>query len=791
MAKIFGQLEKAQLENTTSDTASHPKGMITYRTDLNQPKVSNGTVYKLLIDEDSTQTLSNKTLVSPSVTGAITGSQIATPSNPSAGNNKFYFKSDNKLYTLDSAGNEAQVGSGGGSGVRNLITNGTAEDTATSIFVPYADAAGTRPVDGTGGSPTVTTAISSSSPLDGTKVFTLTKPASNVQGQGWAVPFSVPLAFRAKALSISVQYLVESGTFVAGTNTTDGDVIWYVYDITNSKLVEPSNIKMLSNSSTISAVFQAQFQLDSNCTDARLIAHVASTSASAFVLKVDNVTVSPSQNIFGSPVTDWQDRGTITITGSTSNPTKGTTSLDKMWTRRVGDNLEVRVEYVQSGTGTAGSGDYLLTLPAGLSIDTAKVTADSGIEGGGSAFTLNNVVGTASMGGPTDNAVCNVFVHDSTRLRIGMISSGATGSLNSVGVWGSTYYPLSGTDFYVAAEFSVPISGWSSSVQTSDQVAWVDDVGEICSFGVPATSTPENFLYCDGSSVSRAVYADLFRKIGTAFGSVDGSSFNLPDLRGRFLRGVDGSAGRDPNDSTRTAMNTGGNTGDNVGSVQTDAMQGHIHQFTTFFNAGYSPAGASQGTGGSSGPGNTAGPITDGVNGTPRTSSETRPINAYVNYFIRFRRSAAPIISATETVVMRATKNSGSNTTSGSFQAVASWQAISNPTSFDSHNAFNTTTGVFTCPTAGRYHVSGTITLGVNGTGTFRASYVLKNSGIYALGNLVPPNAVIRVGLPFSTIVQCNAGDTISIATNQDSGGSIGYSTAPEDNQLNIQRIGL
>ena len=34
MAKIYGQLEKAQLENTTSDTASHPKGMITYRTDL-------------------------------------------------------------------------------------------------------------------------------------------------------------------------------------------------------------------------------------------------------------------------------------------------------------------------------------------------------------------------------------------------------------------------------------------------------------------------------------------------------------------------------------------------------------------------------------------------------------------------------------------------------------------------------------------------------------------------------------------------------------------------------------
>ena len=60
------------------------------------------------------------------------------------------------------------VGSGAG-GVVNLITNGSADDTATSIFVPYADAAGTRPVDGTGGSPTVTTSMTSTSPLIGTK----------------------------------------------------------------------------------------------------------------------------------------------------------------------------------------------------------------------------------------------------------------------------------------------------------------------------------------------------------------------------------------------------------------------------------------------------------------------------------------------------------------------------------------------------------------------------------------------------------------------------------------------
>ena len=297
--KVFSQLEKAQLENTTSDTGALPKGMITYRTDLNIPKVSNGTSMLALIDESSTQTLSNKTYASPITTGAFTMAQTTTPANPSSGNNKVYFKADGKLYTLDSAGNEAAVGSGSG-GVKNLITNGNADDTASSIFIPYADAAGTRPVDGTGGSPTVTTSISSSTPLDGVKSFLLTKPASNVQGQGWAVPFTVDPAYRAKSLKISADFIINSGTFVPGSSGIDGDVIWYIYDVTNSQLIEPSNIKMLSNSTSVADKFEATFQTSVTGSSYRLLAHVASTSAAAFELKLDNVIVGPQNYVFGT-----------------------------------------------------------------------------------------------------------------------------------------------------------------------------------------------------------------------------------------------------------------------------------------------------------------------------------------------------------------------------------------------------------------------------------------------------------------------------------------------------------
>lgn len=54
-----------------------------------------------------------------------------------------------------------------------------------------------------------------------------------------------------------------------------------------------------------------------------------------------------------------------------------------------------------------------------------------------------------------------------------------------------------------------------------------------------SATVPSGFLACDGAAVSRTTYAALFAAIGTAFGAGDGSTtFNVPDLRGIFVRGV-------------------------------------------------------------------------------------------------------------------------------------------------------------------------------------------------------------------------------------------------------------
>ena len=77
-------------------------------------------------------------------------------------------------------------------------------------------------------------------------------------------------------------------------------------------------------------------------------------------------------------------------------------------------------------------------------------------------------------------------------------------------------------------------------------------------------TAPAGWLKANGAAVSRTAYAALFAAIGTTYGAGDGrSTFNLPDLRGEFLRGWDDGRGVD--------------TPRPMGSAQTDAVRQHYH----------------------------------------------------------------------------------------------------------------------------------------------------------------------------------------------------------------------
>ncbi len=188
--------------------------------------------------------------------------------------------------------------------------------------------------------------------------------------------------------------------------------------------------------------------------------------------------------------------------------------------------------------------------------------------------------------------------------------------------------------------------------------------GTILPFG--GETIPDGFVVCDGASYSKTdtKYKALATALNGAWGQ-SGNNFNVPDLRGMFLRGVDGGAGNDPNAGTRVAKNNGF-SGDRVGSIQADgtALNGlgvaggpdlttssngaHTHTVDIFRDNIGNPDGALDiHTGGEQGRrywrGNGATKQTDSRGAHTHTvtvnlesaDSETRPLNAGVIYIIK------------------------------------------------------------------------------------------------------------------------------------------------------------
>lgn len=150
----------------------------------------------------------------------------------------------------------------------------------------------------------------------------------------------------------------------------------------------------------------------------------------------------------------------------------------------------------------------------------------------------------------------------------------------------------------------------------------------------------QGWLVCDGSLVDRRQYPELFAGIGYQYSQKnEGVGFNLPDLRGQFLRGVDprpASESNDPDSDTRVLAN--GTKGPRVGSAQDSALQSHLHQYKPELSA-TAPSGA--GEGGSAGVNSalSSAPLDD--QGNPLTNlsqGETRPRNVYVYFIIKSAR---------------------------------------------------------------------------------------------------------------------------------------------------------
>lgn len=351
----------------------------------------------------------------------------------------WYANDEDKLYVDDGANLKAV---GNNSGTINYISNPDAE-TNTTGWATYADAAATTPVNGTAGSPTVTFTRTTSSPLRSTGSFLITKDAANRQGEGASYDFTIASADKYTVQTVKFSYEVASGTYA------DGDLRVYLYDVTNSALIEPVGYSLYNTS--VNGKHQAVFQSTSS-TSYRLIFHTASTSAVAYTVKIDDVEVGPQVKARGPITTDW----TSFTSAVTSGVGVGTPASSVAYWRRNGDSVEVTGSFV---TGTVASSLVSVSLPSGMSIDQNKLgvtntTANPGERRGiwtGTAADIQGNVVTA----PSTSTTLLYFGANNA-------NTGRLTPTNGSSILGSTQN--------VTYQYTVPIAGWGSSqVLSSDE----------------------------------------------------------------------------------------------------------------------------------------------------------------------------------------------------------------------------------------------------------------------------------------------------------------------------------
>ena len=284
------------------------------------------------------------------------------------------------------------------------------------------------------------------------------------------------------------------------------------------------------------------------------------------------------------------------------------------------------------------------------------ITAGNGLTGGG---LLNNIGTTISMGTPltvtatsTNSTSATSHAHAvsiSSETVQGLVELATTAetlagidevrAVTPAGVKAAldankVVLPIASTTVAGIAKLATPAlaaAGVDNSTIMTPQLVANMFIGMVSSFA--SAAVPGGWLTCNGAAVSRTTYSDLFAKIGTVYGVGDGTTtFNLPDLRGIFVRGQD--------------LGKGVDSGRVLGSVQLDAMQringtfsGYTTNNTTNCTGPFKSNNATV-----SGPNNTDNEqegknttrLDTATDPTLRTAEETRPTNIALVYAIKY-----------------------------------------------------------------------------------------------------------------------------------------------------------
>jgi hypothetical protein len=642
------------------------------------------------------------------------------------------------------------VGSGSGSGGINYIT-GDSTDLEGSVgsWLAYADAAGTSPVDGTGGSPTLTCTRTTSSPLRGSGSLLITKDAANRQGNGCAVGFSIDSADKGKALTVSFDYSVASGTYDAGTSTTDPDITAWVYGPTDGTAVvtQLTPFRVLGGTSGTQLKFSGRFQTAASGVAYRLILHEAKTGTSAYTLAVDNIQVGPSSISYGPAVSDWTAyTPTLTTSGGGSITLNATaqTAPNGYW-RRVGDNVEIVASFRNGSGGSASgtAGTVQIGLPSGLTIDTAKL--ESAVAGG-------PVLGVATSSAASSSNI--VLYNNTTTVRVEDNSGNVLAVSNLAASYG------------IVVRAIAPITGWSSNVQMSQDAdtrvvaaAYTGGtttlVNNATTTIIPTTKVVDTHAaYDTGTGLFTVPVAGQYRVTCVFAGAASQTPASSAKRTSYALIFKNGSAVRYGPEAI-SFQGTAATTAEGYVSGIVDAVAGNTLNCAGFQNLG--------------------------ANGAVNNSAETSA---------NFERLSGPAqVAASETVVA----SYGGLTNSGSVSS-GTPDTVKYPTKrVDTHGIMDTSTGIATINSPGIYEVTVTVGGVMTATSAAMSCYVNVNGSDVAGGQVtggatITSREQICKTPPYTA--RFVAGDTIKGRAKDGTAGST-YSDGISQSSIVIKRIGL
>jgi hypothetical protein len=230
----------------------------------------------------------------------------------------------------------------------------------------------------------------------------------------------IPVDIKFRNKNVTLSFDVES-------DALSGNLTLTVVDETNTvTLINAESIQPQGTLDT-SIKRSVSFIIPDDCEELKYTFNAVSESAKISI--IDNVVIELTQTAKMSTtievpvITEWVDAGPITITATTTSPTKATTKeQDNVRWRQVGDSYEVEYRYnAASATGAAnGSGDYVFSLPNGVEItdDISNQTSVANLYLNPQALGTMEVVGVVGGSGSAAGLIKTAVKYSSNSFRI-------------------------------------------------------------------------------------------------------------------------------------------------------------------------------------------------------------------------------------------------------------------------------------------------------------------------------------------------------------------------------------